>query len=100
MKGSVNHDMNPRNIFFLYLLFMNLAGISSMFLDKRNSRIKGRRRTPEKTLFLIALAGGAFGSLTGMQLFRHKTRHLSFQVGMPLLAVLWAGALVYSGYFH
>jgi uncharacterized membrane protein YsdA (DUF1294 family) len=100
MKGSVNYDMNLKNIFFLYLLLMNLVGISSMFLDKRNSRIKGGRRTPEKTLFLIALAGGAFGSLTGMQMFRHKTRHLSFQVGLPLLSLLWAGALVYTGFFH
>lgn len=100
MKGSVNHGMNLKNIFFLYLILVNLVGISSMFLDKRNSRIKGRRRTPERTLFLIALAGGAFGSLTGMQMFRHKTRHLSFQVGMPLLALLWAGALVYTGLYR
>lgn len=89
--------MNPRDIFLVYLLLMNIAGILSMFLDKRNSRIKGKRRTPEKTLFLIALAGGAFGSLFGMQMFRHKTRHLTFQVGMPLLSLLWAGALVYMG---
>lgn len=98
-KGSVKHDMNPKNILLLYLLLMNLIGFSSMFLDKRNSKMKGRRRTPEKTLFLIAFAGGAFGSLFGMQIFRHKTRHLAFQVGMPLLSVLWAGALVYTGFF-
>ena len=100
MKGSVNHRMNLKDIILLYLLLINLAGITSMFLDKRNSRIKGRRRTPERTLFLIAMAGGAFGSMFGMQIFRHKTRHLAFQVGIPLLSLLWAGGLVYSGFLR
>ena len=31
------------------------------------------------------LGGGSVGSLAGMYLFRHKTLHLKFTVGIPLI---------------
>ncbi|WP_311594642.1 DUF1294 domain-containing protein [Priestia endophytica] len=42
----------------------------------------------EKTLFLIALLGGALGGIIGMYTYRHKTKHLSFKVGFPLFMLL------------
>ena len=39
-------------------------------------------------LFLIAAAGGSIGSILGMFAFRHKTRHLSFRLGLPAILAL------------
>lgn len=54
-----------------------------------------RRRVPEKTLFTVALTGGSVGILSGMYLFHHKTRHLSFTLGVPAIIVLQLGLLWY-----
>lgn len=71
----------------LYLLVLTLLGFASMGIDKRKAR-KGLWRIPEKTLFLIAVLGGSIGSIAGMQIFRHKTKHTSFVVGMPLILII------------
>ncbi|MFG6358472.1 MAG: DUF1294 domain-containing protein [Acetatifactor sp.] len=68
----------------LYLLCINLAGLASMGLDKRKA-VRHEWRISEATLFLIALLGGSLGSVVGMQLFRHKTRHWYFVWGMPAI---------------
>ncbi len=83
----------------IYLLVADVLTMLLMLSDKRRAR-KGERRIPEATLFLAALLGGALGGTLGMFLFRHKTRHLSFRVGFPLLALIQAGAcLWYMGVF-
>ncbi|MNY71835.1 hypothetical protein D3C86_2102660 [compost metagenome] len=55
--------------------------------DKNKAR-KRRERVPEKTLFLLAAMGGALGVLIAMYRKRHKTRHMSFRIGIPLLLLL------------
>ena len=55
-----------------------------MWLDKRQA-IRHPWRITEATLFFIALLGGGLGSIVGMQLFRHKTRHWYFVWGMPAI---------------
>ena len=40
---------------------------------------------PEKTLFLLAALGGSVGALIGMRVWRHKTLHRSFRIGIPLI---------------
>jgi uncharacterized membrane protein YsdA (DUF1294 family) len=55
-----------------------------MWYDKRMAQA-GRYRIPESRIFLIAIAGGAIGVLLGMEIFRHKTRHLKFKVFIPLI---------------
>lgn len=71
----------------LYLILINLAGLMVMYADKSRAK-RFRWRIPEKTLFLVALAGGSLGSILGMGLFRHKTKHWYFVAGMPLILVL------------
>ena len=87
---------NPQIRLFLlaYLLLINLCGFVSMGLDKEKAR-KRKWRIPEKTLFLFALLGGSLGSMAGMQLFRHKTKHWYFRYGMPAIFLLQAGFLIY-----
>ena len=79
------------------VLGMSLAGFLAMGLDKsiakkNEKRVQAgkrpRRRIPEKTLFLLAALLGSPGVLLGMYLFRHKTKHRSFVLGVPaILAV-------------
>ena len=68
----------------IYLLIINAAGFLLMRIDKGKAR-KNRWRIPEATLMTVAALGGSAGSLLGMYLFRHKTRHLKFTLGIPLI---------------
>lgn len=78
----------------LYLLLINLAAFVAMGADKRRAQ-RRRWRIPEATLMTLALLGGGIGAAAGMYLFRHKTRHPKFSVGLPLIVVLEYGALLY-----
>ncbi len=73
----------------ILFLSMNLVGLSLMGVDKKRA-IKHGWRIKEKTLWLVALCGGAIGATAGMHLFQHKTKHLSFKIGFPILAVIEA----------
>lgn len=79
--------MNMISMIVLYLTAVNLAGFAVMGIDKRKA-VRHLWRVRESTLFLIALIGGSAGSILGMQVFRHKTRHWYFVYGMPAILVL------------
>ncbi|MBR5093661.1 MAG: DUF1294 domain-containing protein [Oscillospiraceae bacterium] len=72
------------------LLVMSLILFFVMGHDKALSKTH-KRRVPEATLFLLAFLGGALGGVLGMQIFRHKTKHMHFVLGFPaLMLVQWA----------
>lgn len=73
-----------RTLLIIYIITINLIGFFIMGIDKRRAR-KNKWRVQEKTLFLIALLFGSIGVLTGMYVFRHKTRRLSFKLGIPAI---------------
>lgn len=52
-------------------------------------------RIPESTLLLLAIAGGSIGAMLGMQVFRHKTKHLKFKYGVPLILLAQIVVLLY-----
>lgn len=70
----------------LVMLIMSAVTFAAMGIDKSAAKA-GTRRIPEKTLFGLALFGGALGGILGMSIFRHKTKHASFKIGMPLLLI-------------
>lgn len=80
--------------FIIYLLTINLLGISVMGIDKQKAKVHAWR-IPEKTLFLVSLLGGSLGTWCGMYLFRHKTKHWYFVIGMPLFFFLQIAAIIY-----
>ena len=82
------------HLYALYFLIMTLLGFLFMGIDKRKAQ-KGEWRISERVLFGIALLGGCFGSYLGMRVFHHKTRHMLFSVGLPLLLPLHLALLIY-----
>lgn len=71
-------------MFPVYLLVVNALGFSVMLYDKYLAK-NNLWRIPETTLFGIAVIGGSIGCLVGMYTARHKTRHLSFTLGIPAI---------------
>ncbi|MBR0040530.1 MAG: DUF1294 domain-containing protein [Oscillospiraceae bacterium] len=69
----------------ILLAVMSVLLFLLMGVDKGKAR-RGTWRVSEKTLFVLALLGGAIGGTAGMFLFRHKTKHWYFRIGFPLLA--------------
>ena len=47
--------------------------------------IKGKRRISEKALLILSALGGGVAMLLTMYIIRHKTRHLKFMLGIPLI---------------
>lgn len=76
----------------IYLLAVNAVGFAVMLYDKYLAK-NNLWRIPETTLFGIAVIGGSVGCLIGMYAARHKTKHLSFTLGIP--AILAAQIAVY-----
>ena len=71
----------------LYLLLINALGLILMRIDKKKAQL-GRWRIRESTLLTVAALGGSIGTMLGMNLFRHKTKHLRFSLGVPVILVL------------
>lgn len=81
----------------IYLLFINVIVFFLYGSDKQKAK-KNQWRIPEKTLILLAVAGGSMGAFMGMQVFRHKTRKPVFRYGIPFIILCQAGMLLYFLY--
>ena len=71
----------------IYLVLVNAIGLFLMLSDKSRAT-RNAWRIPEATLMGVALAGGSVGAIAGMHLFRHKTRHPKFALGLPLILIV------------
>jgi uncharacterized membrane protein YsdA (DUF1294 family) len=80
--------------FLLILAAVNLFAFLLYGVDKAKAK-KGAWRIPEATLLLAAALGGSLGALLGMELFRHKTKHLKFRVLVPLCLIVHIALGVY-----
>ena len=92
-----------KEILILYLLLINAAAFLLMLIDKWKAK-KNLWRISEATLMSTAILGGGIGALLGMYAVRHKTRHLKFTLGIPLILAVQIGICLflfakYKGYF-
>jgi len=78
----------------LWVLVWSVIGFAMMGADKRRAR-RGDWRISEKALFLAALLGGSPGTILGMRVFHHKTKHWYFQFGMPAILIAQAALAVW-----
>ena len=72
------------NALLYYLIVINILTFAVYGIDKWKAR-QGSWRISEATLLLLAVIGGTIGALFGMQVWRHKTMHLKFKYGLPLI---------------
>lgn len=70
----------------IYLILINIIAFLAMYIDKRKAK-KGKRRIPEKTLFILVGLGGGIGGILAMYLFRHKTKKTRFVIGFPAIVI-------------
>ena len=85
LNGWSNMDLHE--IVLQYLAIINVIAIVVYGCDKLCA-IQHRWRVPEKTLLAIAVVGGSLGALFAMSLFHHKTLHLKFKYGVPVIMML------------
>ncbi len=82
------------DMILVYLMVVNIVGFLAMGIDKVKAKAKAWR-IPEKTLLSIAVLGGAIGVWLGMEVFRHKTKHMHFKYGVPLIFIIEIAAWFY-----
>lgn len=76
--------MDSLSLLTVYIITVNIIGFALMGNDKRRAR-KNAFRIPEATLFAFSIIGGSIGTLIGMYTFRHKTKHMTFKIGIPVI---------------
>ena len=81
------------HLVLLYLIIINATAFVLMLADKLKAK-HGALRIPEKALIGVAVLGGSVGSLIGMYLIRHKTKHLKFTLGIPLILIAQIALLI------
>ena len=77
-----------------YLIAISLISVIVCIYDKIAAKHNPRHRTRERTLLLLSAMGGSVAMLLTMLLIRHKTRHVKFMLGIPLI-ILIQGAMIY-----
>lgn len=70
----------------IYFIVINLIGFLAMGIDKYKAK-RNYWRIPEGTLMMLAVLGGGIGTISGIYVFRHKTKKMKFTVGMPTILI-------------
>lgn len=74
-------------LIIVYLVVINLVALALMYIDKQKAK-NHKWRISENTLIGVSAIGGSIGALWGMHAFRHKTKHIKFTIGIPLILIL------------
>ena len=82
------------SVFAIYLIGINILTFLIYGADKWKAK-RDKWRIPEDTLIWLAIVGGSVGALLGMYLFRHKTKHRKFQIGIPVILLVQAVLLYF-----
>ncbi len=72
----------------IYLCAISLVSITVCCYDKIAAKHNPKHRTREATLLLLSALGGSVAMFITMQLIRHKTKHVKFMLGIPLIIIV------------
>ena len=75
------------------IIGVNVITFGVYGIDKLKAK-KGKWRVPETTLLLLAIIGGSVGAWCGVKVWHHKTMHLKFKYGIPLIMAVQVGLLL------
>ena len=87
-------ESQAHTFYTIYFVAVNLVTLLVYGWDKLCAK-KHRWRVPEVTLLALAVVGGSIGAMAAMRIFRHKTLHLKFKYGVPLIFILQIAGLIY-----
>ncbi len=94
----LNHPV--LSVLIVYVAIISVISIIVCFYDKKISKLnKVALRTPEKSLLILSALGGSVAMFLTMLLIRHKTKHLKFMVGIPVIMVIQAAMIFALFYF-
>jgi len=82
----------------LVMALWNIVTFALYGIDKQKAT-KNKRRISERNLILCAFIMGGVGALLGMSVFRHKTRHLKFQMLIPVAIIVNIGVAALVWYW-
>ena len=88
-----------RIVLIAYLAIISIISIIVCIYDKKISK-KNRveLRIPEAVLLLLSALGGSVAMFITMLLTRHKTKHVKFMLGIPVIMILQV-AVAFGIYF-
>lgn len=86
-------------ILLIYLAVISVVSVVVCIYDKIAAKHNPKHRTREATLLLLSAIGGSVAMYATMQLIRHKTKHVKFMLGIPLIIIAQI-ALVAVIYFY
>ena len=90
----------PWLILLAYIAVVSLCSIVVCVYDKKISKRNNvKLRIPEKSLFIWSAVGGSVAMYITMHIIRHKTKHISFMVGIPVIMILQAALIFALAYF-
>lgn len=75
-------------ILFAYLAVISLVSITVCIYDKIISKKnKVQLRISERALLILSALGGSVAMFVTMLIIRHKTKHVKFMLGIPLIII-------------
>ena len=77
-----------------YLMIISVVAFAVTIYDKWAAVKRPQERTRESTLLLLSALGGSMAMLLTMLGIRHKTKHLKFMIGIPIIIVLQIAAVI------
>jgi len=84
----------------LWFLATGSIGMVAMGADKGMARFNLGTRIRERSLWLMALAGGFWGIILGAFLFHHKTSKGEFWPPVLLAAIFWVFLVLTLVHYH
>ena len=83
----------------IYLAVISVISIVVCIYDKFAAKHNPKHRTREATLLLLSALGGSVAMFITMQIIRHKTKHVKFMLGIPLIIIAQIAAIAAVWYF-
>ncbi len=90
--GTISFNLKILNLgdimiyFLFYLAVISIIAIILTVSDKRRA-VKHKYRIRESVLLLFSALGGSVAMFITMLMIHHKTRHVKFMLGIPLIIV-------------
>lgn len=81
-----------------YFIIINIISFAMYGIDKKLAK-NHAWRISEAALISVAVIGGSVGAIIGMYVFHHKTRHMKFVIGIPVIIAIQAALLIWLIFF-